>query len=175
MNIKDTAAYLRLNYMTVYKLAQKGQLPAFKVGGTWRFKKEILDDWVQKKSGIITGTVLIVDDDLLIQDILKEIIEDQNCTVSTSTTGEEALELIGRQRFDVIFLDLKLPGISGTDVFKAIKAKNKDAVVVIVTGYADDPIALEAVSLGPLFLIRKPFREKDVLEVLNMVLKGKKA
>jgi excisionase family DNA binding protein len=175
MNIKDTAAYLRLNYMTVYKLAQKGQLPAFKVGGTWRFKKDILDDWVQKKSETISGTVLVVDDDPLIQDILKEIIEDQNCAVSVSSTGEEALELIGRQRFDMIFLDLKLPGLSGTDVFKAIKAKDKDAVVVIVTGYADDPIALEAISLGPLLLIRKPFREKDVLEVLSMVLRGKKA
>lgn len=174
MNIKDTAAYLRLNYMTVYKLAQKGQLPAFKVGGTWRFKKEILDDWVQKKSETISGTVLIVDDDPLIQDILKEIIEDQNCAVSVSATGEEALDLIGRQRFDMIFLDLKLPGLSGTDVFKAIKARDKDAVVVIVTGYADDPIALEAISLGPLLLIRKPFREQDVLEVLNMILRGKK-
>jgi FixJ family two-component response regulator len=44
---------------------------------------------------------------------------------------------------------------------------------VIVTGYADDPIALKAMSLGPLLLIRKPFRERDIVEVLNMVMKKK--
>jgi excisionase family DNA binding protein len=50
MTIKDVADYLKLNYMTVYKLAQKGQIPAFKIGGAWRFKKDILDDWILKKS-----------------------------------------------------------------------------------------------------------------------------
>jgi FixJ family two-component response regulator len=44
-------------------------------------------------------------------------------------------------------------------------------VVVIVTGYGDDPIALDAMSLGPLFLIRKPFRTSDIVEVLNAMVR----
>lgn len=46
MTVKEAAQYLQLNYMTVYKLAQKGKIPVSKIGGTWRFKKEILDDWL---------------------------------------------------------------------------------------------------------------------------------
>ena len=175
MTIKDTADYLRLNYMTVYKLAQKGLLPAFKVGGNWRFKREILDEWVKNKASATIGTVLVVDDDPLILEILKEIIENQKYTALVADSGEAAIELIERQHFDLIFLDLKLPGLSGTEVLRAIKTKDKDTVVVIVTAFADDPIALEAMSMGPLMLIRKPFREKDVQEVLNIVLKGKKS
>ena len=54
-----------------------------------------------------------------------------------------------------------------------IKAKDDRAVVVIVTGYGDDPIALEAISLGPLFLLRKPFHITDVVRILDIVMKVK--
>jgi excisionase family DNA binding protein len=171
MNVKEAASYLRLNYMTVYKLAQKRVLPACKVGGNWRFRKDILDDWMQKKTNTFPVTVMVVDDDLMIQEILKSIIENQGYTVFTAGTGEKALELVERQHFDLIFLDLKLPGMSGVAILEAIKSKDKESVVVIVTAFADDPIALKAMSLGPLLMIRKPFREKDILEVLNMVFK----
>ena len=53
----------------------------------------------------------------------------------------------------------------------SIKDKDKSAVVVVVTGYGDDPIALQAMSLGPLLLIRKPFRQSDITEILNIVEK----
>jgi excisionase family DNA binding protein len=175
MNIKEAASYLRLNYMTVYKLAQKRRLPAFKVGGNWRFKKEILDDWLTQKATLTKGSVLIVDDDAMIQEILKEIVQNQDYTVFTADTGESALDQISEQHFDLIFLDLLLPGLSGTDILEAIKEKDKDVVVVVVTAFADEPIALKAMSLGPLLLVRKPFREKDIVEVLNIVMKGKKA
>ena len=46
MTTKEAAEYLRLNYMTVYKLAQRGKIPATKVGGSWRVKREILDQWL---------------------------------------------------------------------------------------------------------------------------------
>jgi len=55
-----------------------------------------------------------------------------------------------------------------------IKAKDKRAVVVIVTGYGDDPVAMEAMALGPLLLIRKPFKVEDVIEVLNVVIRAKR-
>jgi FixJ family two-component response regulator len=55
---------------------------------------------------------------------------------------------------------------------KEIKEKARDTIVVVVTGYADDPVALEAMSYGPLLLVRKPFREKDIIEVLSMAMKG---
>jgi DNA-binding NtrC family response regulator len=86
-------------------------------------------------------------------------------------SGEKALEELDKRRFDLIFLDLVMPGISGVEALSAIKAKDDKAVVVIVTGHGDDPLALEAMSLGPLFLIRKPFRVSDITEVLNAVVR----
>ncbi len=175
MTIKDTAGYLKLNSMTVYRLAQKGMLPAFKVGGNWRFRKDILDDWVKKQATMTKASTLVVDDDPMIREILGEIIQDQHCSVTTAETGESALEKVSRKHFDLIFLDLMLPGINGLEVLKAIKEKDKGAVVVIITGFADDEIALQAVNYGPLTLLRKPFKESDILEVLDLVITRKKA
>src|ERR1035437_9370155 len=142
MNVKEAAIYLRLNYMTVYKLAQKGRIPAFKVGGNWRFKKEIVDDWLTRKSIAGMASVLIVDDDPTVRDILKEMIRKEGYSVTTADSGEAAISETGLQRFDLVFLDLVLPDISGTQVLKTIKETSRDTIVVIVTGYADDPIAL---------------------------------
>jgi excisionase family DNA binding protein len=173
MNIKEAASYLRLNYMTVYKLAQKHRIPAFKVGGNWRFKRDILDNWLTAQANTNMGSVLIVDDDPMITEVLKEIVKDQHHTVTTADSGEAALNLLKKQHFDLIFLDLKLPGISGNDLLEEIKEKDKNAIVVVITAFADDPVALKAMSLGPLMLVRKPFREKDIIEILNVVMKPK--
>ncbi|NOQ43148.1 MAG: response regulator [Dehalococcoidia bacterium] len=171
MTTKEAAEYLKLNYMTVYKLSQRGRIPASKIGGNWRFRKDLLDDWLAKQATVIEGMVLVVDDDPEIREILKEVITRKGFKVITAESGELALEEMGKQHFDLIFLDLVLPGMSGVDALAAIKEKDKKAVVVIVTGYGDDPIALDAMSLGPLFLIRKPFRTSDIVEVLNAMVR----
>lgn len=170
MTTKEAAEYLKLNYMTVYKLAQRGRIPASKIGGNWRFKKDILDQWLTKKAATVEGNVLVVDDDPRVREVLKDVISEQGYSVTGAETGERALEELERRHYDLIFLDLMLPGISGVDVLSAIKEKDRKAVVVIITGYGDDPIAMEAMSLGPLFLIRKPFRANDIAEVLNVVV-----
>lgn len=171
MTTKEAAEYLKLNYMTVYKLSQRGRIPASKIGGNWRFRKDLLDDWLAKQATVVEGTVLVVDDDPEIREILSEVISRKGFKVFTAESGELALEEMKKQHFDLIFLDLVLPGMSGVDALTAIKEKDKKAVVVIVTGYGDDPIALDAMSLGPLFLIRKPFRTSDIVEVLNAMVK----
>jgi two-component system response regulator (stage 0 sporulation protein F) len=171
MTTKEAAEYLKLNYMTVYKLSQRGRIPASKIGGNWRFRKDLLDDWLAKQATVVEGTVLVVDDDPEIREILSEVISRKGFKVFTAESGELALEEMKKQHFDLIFLDLVLPGMSGVDALTAIKEKDKKAVVVIVTGYGDDPIALDAMSLGPLFLIRKPFRTSDIVEVLNAMVR----
>ena len=171
LTTKEAAEYLRLNYMTVYKLAQRGRIPASKIGGNWRFKKDLLDSWLTEQATMVEGNVLVVDDDPGVCELLNDVISGQRYKVVTVDSGERALEEVQKRHFDLIFLDLVLPKMSGVEVLSAIKAKDKKAVVVIITGYGDDPIALEAMSLGPLFLIRKPFRTDDIIEVLNIVVR----
>ena len=174
MTTKEAAEYLRLNYMTVYKLAQKGKIPATKVGGNWRFKKEILDDWITRQATAVQGLVLVVDDDPRVREVLQDVIEAQGYRVISVGTGEEVMKEVNKRHFDLIFLDLVLPDKTGVEVLAEIKAKDKKAVVVIVTGYGDDPIAMEAMTLGPLLLIRKPFKVEDIVEVLNVVIKSRR-
>jgi excisionase family DNA binding protein len=171
MTTKEAAEYLKLNYMTVYKLSQRGRIPASKIGGNWRFRKDLLDDWLAKQATVVEGNVLVVDDDPEVREMLSEVISRKGFKVVGVGSGEEALEELEKQHFDLIFLDLVLPGMTGVDALSTIKEKDKKAVVVIVTGYGDDPIALDAMSLGPLFLIRKPFRVNDIVEVLNAVVR----
>ena len=63
-----------------------------------------------------------------------------------------------------------LPRLSGVEVLRAIKERNERTLVAVITGYGDDPIALEAMSLGPLFFIRKPFKASDITDVINTVI-----
>ncbi|MCK4697893.1 MAG: response regulator, partial [Dehalococcoidia bacterium] len=88
-------------------------------------------------------------------------------------SGESALEELERQRFDLIFLDLVLPRLSGVEVLRAIKERNQKTMVAVITGYGDDPVALEAMALGPLFFIRKPFEMSEITEVLDAVMRPK--
>lgn len=169
MTVKEVAEYLKLNYMTVYKLAQKGRIPASKIGGNWRFKKDLLDQWIAKQSMVVEGSVLVVDDDPSVREMLSDIISEHKYKVVAVESGERALEELQRHHFDLVFLDLVLPGMAGTETLAAIKRKDDRVVVAIVTGYGDDPIAMEAMSMGPLLLIRKPFKVEDILEVLGII------
>ena len=119
------------------------------------------------------GAVLIVDDDATVQELLREIVEKHGFSASVVEQGDRALGEISRHRYDLLFLDLNLPGLGGIEILQKIKEKGKNVLTVIVTGFADDPIALKAMSMGPLLLIRKPFTERDIREVLNIVLKAR--
>jgi DNA-binding NtrC family response regulator len=114
--------------------------------------------------------VLVVDDDARVRDILGDIIVEQGHQVVAVESGERAIEEMEKQHFDLVFLDLVLPGLSGNKVLEWIKAEDYRTVIAIVTGYGDDPIALEAMLMGPLILMRKPFRFEDVVEVLNLAM-----
>ncbi|GAI14517.1 unnamed protein product [marine sediment metagenome] len=89
MTAKEAAEYLKINYMTVYKLAQRGKIPATKVGGNWRFKKEILDEWIARQATAVRGVVLVVDDDPRVRDVLEDVILAQGYRVAAVGSGEE--------------------------------------------------------------------------------------
>ena len=174
MTIQEAASYLRIKDSTLYKLAQQGKVPGTKVGGAWRFKRNVLDDWLSGQWRQVRGNVLIVDDDARVRDILQEIIIRQGYEVVAVENGERAIGETEKQHFDLVFLDLVLPGVSGIEVLKWIKTKGDKVMVAIVTGYGDYPITREAMSLGPLLLIRKPFHISEVVEVLNIVMKKRR-
>lgn len=113
--------------------------------------------------------VLVVDDDPAIQELLCEIIQQEGYNAVSVGSGEEALKQVDNQHFDLIFLDLVLPGISGVDTLSAIKEKNDKAVVITITAYGYSIWAKQAMALGAMFLIHKPFQTRDIVEILDTV------
>jgi len=79
--------------------------------------------------------VLVVDDEAPVRDLLSDLLKKEDCNVSVCATGEEALEILKKDTFEVVLLDIKLPGINGLEVLKNIRDTNKDLAVIMITGF----------------------------------------
>jgi DNA-binding NtrC family response regulator len=94
--------------------------------------------------------------------ILKPIYE-----VHTAADGQEALQFIGKEKIDLVTLDLKMPGIPGLDVLREIKKHQEDIEVIIVTGYGTRANAMEAIGCGAVDFISKPFDVANIVAVIG--------
>jgi len=82
--------------------------------------------------------VLVVDDEAPVRDLFNDLLKKENCTVKCVSTGEEALDIINNEDFDIVLLDIKLPGISGLEALKKIKDIKPNLIVVMITGFGYD-------------------------------------
>jgi excisionase family DNA binding protein len=156
MTVKETSQYLRIPLPTVYYLVQRGQLPAVQIGGLWRIKRSLLDRDVLKSEGAGQPTVLVVDDDAQLQTVFKQFLKKAGFGRIVVGTGAEAISCVERQRFDLVFLDLQLPDISGDEVYRRIKEMQPDLPVVIITGYPDSEMMSRILRNGAVMMIQKP-------------------
>lgn len=171
IKVKEVASILNVHPNTVRQWGDKGLIKSYHVGprGDRRFRPEDVENFLSMWRGGGEG-VLVVDDDIKILQLIEDVVVGKGFKVTCCETGESALEEIYKKRFDLIFLDLVLPNMSGLEVLQEIKARNGRTVVAIITGYSDYPIALEAMALGPMYFIRKPFQVHEIHEVLNAVM-----
>ena len=115
--------------------------------------------------------ILIVDDEEGIRASLKLILEDYYDLVLT-TGGEQALDVLNNTKnIGLIFLDIKMPQVSGLDILKQIKQKHPETKVIMVTGYKSVETAAEATRLGACGYIVKPFKTEEILETVKRNLK----
>jgi CheY-like chemotaxis protein len=88
--------------------------------------------------------------------------------VVKATTGHEALKLLTEHKFDLLFLDLGMPEISGLEILNHVKLNKIDIEIVIITGYAEGAqIMSAAMEYGPLLIMRKPFSNEEILDVAS--------
>jgi CheY-like chemotaxis protein len=87
--------------------------------------------------------VLVVDDEEQVRDLFAKLLGKEKCIVKGAASGEEALEVINKEAFDVVLLDIKMPGISGIEALKKIKEKQPNLIVIMLTalGYDENLIA----------------------------------
>jgi len=167
LTAQDVAKLLQMHIMTVYKLAESGELPGFKVGRQWRFRRDALDEWCRAREGKGRPWVLVVDDQQAILDLFAKNLRPEGIEVAVAENGEQALQACRERDFAVVFLDLKLPEMNGVEVMKRIKEKQPEARIVIMTGYPTDPLVGEAAKLDPVMILYKPFDLEQVMRILQ--------
>jgi len=130
----------------------------------------------EKEPDIMGGdeTILLVDDEEILRDIGKEILEEFGYLVLTAPDGETALQLYAKEREKIalIILDLVMPGMGGKQCLEQLLAAAPDAKVVIASGYAVNGPTKAALEAGAKGFIKKPFELKQMLKVIREVLEG---
>jgi excisionase family DNA binding protein len=167
MTVKETAEYLRIPLPTVYYLVQRGQLPAIQIGGRWRIKKDALDRDVLHNSEPSQPTVLVVDDDETLQAMFKLFLKKAGFSRLVVGNGKDALAALQKQKFDLCFLDLQLPDITGDEIYKVAKEKYPELPMVIITGYPDGEMMNNILKFGPVTMLKKPLKVEDLEETLR--------
>ena len=114
--------------------------------------------------------LLIVDDERAIRDACREAAQQAGFNTFIADTAEHAMKVAEAQAVDIVLLDLKLPGVNGLDALKAIKTRRPNAVVIIVTGYATVPSAVQAMKQGAFDYIGKPFTVDELRTMLERAI-----
>jgi len=111
--------------------------------------------------------ILIADDDKIIADIFKELISNQERSVTVCHDGIEAVEKIQKYPYDLIIVDLIMPRLGGLDVLKFVKKIHPETIVIIITGYASLETAIAAIKEGAYDYIRKPCKLEEMKIVVD--------
>lgn len=122
------------------------------------------------------GHILVVDDEEDILELLRYILSKENYETSTVTTGEEALQLARKKHFDLIVLDLMLPGVDGLEVCRTLKAdgSTNNVPIVMLTAKAQEADVVAGLELGADDYVVKPFSPRVLMARLRAVLRRRK-
>jgi len=185
LTTEEVLAYLQVNLRTVYRLIKAGKIPAVRVGRQWRFRKRDIDAWLDSqrprgaskaaaaaatpepapttRTSIERPRILVVDDEASIRDLLAKTLSLADYDVDTAPDGRAALERVRLYVYDLLIVDLKMPGIDGLTVIREAKRLKADIPVIVITGFSTESAAIEALNLGVTSYLTKPFRVPQVL------------
>ena len=114
-------------------------------------------DWVRNMK------ILVVDDERAIRNSLKEILGDEGYDVDLAEDGATAVGMAEKERYDVIFCDIKMPNMEGTEVLEKLRADGVDAAIVMISGHGDIDTAVECIKKGAFDFIQKPLDLNRIL------------
>jgi len=114
--------------------------------------------------------ILAVDDEPVILDSFRKILVLAGFSVDTVETGQEALALVRKNDYQFVFTDLKMPGMDGLEVTKAVKHLRPDIDIAIITGYGTIESAVSGMKYGAVDYVEKPFTEDELVDFANRLL-----
>ena len=191
-SIDELSKYLNIPKSTIYKLSQKSEIPACKIGKQLRYRKSSIDKWLSEKESysakpfFVNNSVgstskqtrkriLLVDDDQMVLKTITKLLSAYGYAVEPVESGEEALEKIKHSDFDLLITDIRMPGINGIETIKRIRELNTNTTKsgmpeIVITGYADTAIEEEARSIGITDYMYKPFVTSDFIKAVEQKL-----
>lgn len=124
----------------------------------------------------LPSSVLVIDDEPVVLDLFQRVLSGKGLVIRTARNGEEALALIAQEGFGCVLADKNLPGIDGIEVVRRIRQSQPDCACIVMTAYASTESAVEALRLGAVDYIEKPFddlgRIADRIDDLVRQMKG---
>lgn len=124
---------------------------------------------------VTDASILVVDDEAVIREGIRRILTQEGYGVELTSSGHLALEKMQATDFDLVITDLKMPGMSGMEVLKAIRILQPDVPVVIITGYSTVETAVEAMKSGAFDYLAKPFTPEQILDLTRRALNHRAA
>ncbi|MBI2336700.1 MAG: response regulator [Deltaproteobacteria bacterium] len=115
--------------------------------------------------------ILVVDDQIGMLETFTDILADRGFRVETAEDGFTAIDKVKKDSFDIIFMDIKMPGINGVQTFREIRKINEKTRVIMMTAYAVEDLIKEAIEEGAYTVIYKPFDMDKVIRTIERVLK----
>ncbi|CAG0954564.1 MAG: response regulator transcription factor [Rhodocyclales bacterium] len=119
--------------------------------------------------------VYIVDDDEAMRDSLQWLIESQGLAVRAFAAAEDFLAACGDAMAGCIVLDVRMPGMSGLELYEKMNLRRCTLPVIFITGHGDVPMAVSALKKGAVDFIEKPFNDKELLRVIGQCLERERA
>ncbi|MCP4590270.1 MAG: response regulator [bacterium] len=115
------------------------------------------------------SSVLIVDDEPNMRTTLRDILQDEGYETATAATGEEAVQMCRRRAYDVILMDVRMPGMNGVEAFREIRRDQAGARVILMTAHSVDELKHLAIEEGAVAFLPKPLNVEGVLELISDV------
>lgn len=119
--------------------------------------------------------ILVVDDELIVRDSLKEWLEEEGFTVEAVESGPEALDRLAKGPYHLMLTDIKMPGMDGVEVLQKAKESFPDLTVVMMTAYATVESAVEAMKIGALDYLMKPFDPDKLVPMVRQIFEDLEA
>jgi FixJ family two-component response regulator len=120
------------------------------------------------------GKILVLDDEQIVLDSVTRILEEENYEVQSGRKGEEALARLKQGGFDIFITDLKMPGMDGLQAMESMTEVDPDLSMIMFTAYSTVESAVQAMKLGAVDYIRKPFTPDQLTGLVNRVMAGRK-
>ena len=116
--------------------------------------------------------ILIIDDEPVIRELLFDVLSRKGYQVDTAEDGMRGLTKAESQKYDIVFTDIRMPGMNGVEVYKRLKVISPESRVIVMTGYGLEQMIQEALSLGAFADVRKPFDLKLIYSLVDQALES---